>query len=31
MFYRSGLVNEGDLKHWKKEDFQPYVDVSYNS
>ncbi|CAG2212622.1 L-fucono-1,5-lactonase-like [Mytilus edulis] len=22
----SGLVNEGDLINWKKEDFQPYVD-----
>lgn len=22
----SGLVNEGDLVNWKKEDFQPYVD-----
>ncbi|XP_076089966.1 uncharacterized protein LOC143061998 [Mytilus galloprovincialis] len=22
----SGLVNDGDLKNWKKEDIQPYVD-----
>ena len=30
LLYRSGLVTEADWQSWKKEDFQPYIDVNGN-